>query len=224
MVFSDSKSGLQTLQQQHPSDNINLLRDIREVASRMTTPPLLAWIPSHIGIEGNETADRAARQALLKPVIDTDLTMSKAKTRRTIKQTARDIYATLEHLNHKGSVSLHQQVTLSTSDSMTIITLNNRSDQRVIFRLRLFVRPYIQIRHQDRAVCPQCDELFDIYTVHYIAICPASHVSRSILMVDVPIHMYNIDSTPLTLKILRRQEARRHKELIQLIHKFPPAS
>ena len=63
VVLSDSKSGLQALQQQHPSDNINLLGDIREVASRMATPPLLAWIPSHIGIEGNETADRAARQA-----------------------------------------------------------------------------------------------------------------------------------------------------------------
>ena len=35
VVFSDSKSGLQALQQQHPSDNINLLRDIREIASRM---------------------------------------------------------------------------------------------------------------------------------------------------------------------------------------------
>ena len=102
--------------------------------------------------------------------------------------------------------------------------MTSRSDQKAIFRLQLFVRPYIQIRHQDRAVCPHCDEHFDIYTVHYIAACPASHVSRSKLMVDVPIHMYNIDTTTLTLEILRRQGARRHKELIQLIHKFPPAS
>ena len=112
VVFTDSKSGLQALQQHHPSDNINLLRDIREVASRMSTPPPLAWIPSHIGIEGNESADRVARHALLKPVIDTYLPMSKAKTKWAIKQTARDIYETLEHLNPTRSVSLHQQVTL----------------------------------------------------------------------------------------------------------------
>ena len=91
VVFSDSKSGLQALLQHQPSDNINILRDIRDVASRMSTPPILAWIPSHIGIEGNETADRAARQALMKPNIDTHLPMNKARTRRNIKQTARDI-------------------------------------------------------------------------------------------------------------------------------------
>ena len=224
VIFSDSRSGLEALLEHQPKDNIKLLRDIWDIAASMTTPPLIAWIPSHIGIAGNETADRAASSALMKPNIDTYLPMSKSRTRQTIKQTARDIYETLEHLNPTRSVSLHQQVTLSTSDSMALINLNNRTDQRAIYRLRLFVRPYIQIRHQDRAVCPHCDEHFDIYTVHYIAICPASHVSRSKLMIDVPIHMYNIDSTPLTLEILRRQGARRHKELIQLIHKFPPAS
>ena len=223
VVFSDSKSALQAITQHSPGDNIQLLRDIRDAASRMTVPPLLAWIPSHIGIEGNETADQAARQALMKPVIDIYYPLSKARTRRTIKQTARDINETIEQHNPTRSVSLHQQVTLSTSDSSALLNMTNRSDQRVIFRLRLFVRPFIQIRHQDRAVCPHCSEQFDIYTVHYIAVCPASHASRAKLMVDVPIHMYYIASKQLTLEILRRQGARRHKELIQLIHKFPPA-
>ena len=224
VVFSDSKSALQALLQHEPSDNINILRGIQDVASRLASTPLIVWIPSHIGIEGNEAADRAARRALLKPNIDNHLPMSKSKTKRNIEQTARDIYETIELLNPKRSVALHQQVCLSTKDNKALLNMTKRSDQKAIFRLRLFVRPYIQIRHQDRAVCPHCDEHFDIYTVHYIATCPASHVSRSKLMVDVPIHMYNIDTTTLTLEILRRQGARRHKELIQLIHKFPPAS
>ena len=224
VVFSDAKSALQALLQHHPSDNIHLLQGIRDVASRLAIPPLIAWIPSHIGIEGNEAADRAARQALMKPDIDNYLLMSKARTRRTIKQTARDIYETIEQINPTRSVSLHQQVVLPIRDSTTLLNMSNRSDQRVIYRLRLFVRPYIQIRHQANAVCPYCDEPFDIYTVHYIAECPASRVFRAKLLADVPINMYNIDSTPLTTEILRRQGARRHRELIQLIHKFPPAS
>ena len=103
----------------------------------------------------------------------------------------------------------------------------SRSYQRAIYRLILFVRPYNQIIHTDQTVCPYCDEHYDIYTVYYICVCPASQVHRSKLLVDVPSHMYNIDYTPLTLeslKIIRRQGARRHKELIQLINRFPPAS
>ena len=216
VVFSDAKSALQALLQHHPSDNIHLLQGIRDVASRLAIPPLIAWIPSHIGIEGNEAADRAARQALMKPDIDNYLLMSKARTRRTIKQTARDIYETIEQINPTRSVSLHQQVVLSIKDSSALLNMFNRSDQRVIYKLRLFVRPYIQIRHQANAVCPYCDEPFDIYTVHYITECPASRVCRAKLMADVPVNLYNIDTTPLTLEILRRQGARRHKELIQL--------
>ena len=130
----------------------------------------------------------------------------------------------IEQINPTRSVSLHQQVVLSNRDITSLLNMSNRSDQRRIYRLRLFVRPYIQIRHQANAVCPYCDEPFDIYTVHYIAECPASRGFRAKLLADVPVNMYNIDSTPLTTEILRRQGARRHRELIQLIHKFPPAS
>ena len=117
VVFSDSKSALQALLQHQPSDNINILRGIRDVASRLASTPLIVWIPSHIGIEGNEAADRAARRALFKPEIDNHLPMSKSKTKRNIKHTARDIYETIELLNPKRSVALHQQVCLSTNDN-----------------------------------------------------------------------------------------------------------
>ena len=59
VIFSDSRSGLEALLQHQPKYNIKLLRDIWDIAASMTTPPLIAWIPSHIGIAGNETADRA---------------------------------------------------------------------------------------------------------------------------------------------------------------------
>ena len=150
--------------------------------------------------------------------------MSKARTRRTIKQTARDIYETIEQLNPTRSVSLHQQVMLSICDNAALLNMSNRTDQIRIYRLRLFVRPYIKIRHKQNAVCSYCDEHFYIYTVHYIAKCPATRVFRDKLLADVPVNMFNIDSTPLTQEILRRQGTRRHKELIQLIRKYPPAS
>ena len=78
-IFSDSRSGLEALIQHQPTDNIKLLRDIWDLAARMTTPPLIARIPSHIGIAGNEATDRAASRALMKPNIDTSPTYPLAK-------------------------------------------------------------------------------------------------------------------------------------------------
>ena len=48
VVFTDSKSALQSLLQHHPNDNVSLLMGIQDVASRMPTPPILTWIASHI--------------------------------------------------------------------------------------------------------------------------------------------------------------------------------
>ena len=113
VVFSDFKSGLQALLQHQHSDNINILRDIRDIAAKISTPLILAYNPSHNGIEGNETANRAARRALMKPNIDIHLSMSKARARWNIKQTANDIHETLEQLKPTRSVSLHQYTDLS---------------------------------------------------------------------------------------------------------------
>ena len=41
VVFTDSKSALQSLLQHQPNDNVSLLMGIRDVASRMPTPPIL---------------------------------------------------------------------------------------------------------------------------------------------------------------------------------------
>ena len=223
VVFTDSKSALLSLSQHIPSDNVALIQSINNIADTMNTRPVLFWIPSHIGIQGNEAADLAAKQALFKLTIDVQVPTSKAKSKAVIKQTAIDIHETLTYADPSPSVKLHQQIKLSKADMKSLMNLPNRFVQRRLFHLRLFVQPYTQIVDGPLAVCPYCDDHFNVYTVHYIASCPATRTLRTQLMADVPTNMYNADDTSLTLEILRRQGARDHKELTKLIKQYPPA-
>ena len=66
-VFSDSKSCLQAILHHMPVNP--LIRDIQKKTFDLkgkNKDVLFCWLPSHIGIEGNEEADEAAKRALTK--------------------------------------------------------------------------------------------------------------------------------------------------------------
>jgi ribonuclease HI len=65
IIFTDSMSAMQALE--NISDNVNpLLNNILNKISRICegTTLIFCWLPSHVGIAGNEKADRAAKAAL----------------------------------------------------------------------------------------------------------------------------------------------------------------
>ena len=117
------------------------------------------------------------RDGLHKSHIDTYFLLSKARTRRNIKQIARDIYERIEQLNYTRCVSLHQQVTLFPSDNKALPNMTIRSDQRTICIFKLFFHPYIQIRYTGQAVCPLCGEHFDIHSVLHLRVYSITSVS-----------------------------------------------
>ena len=65
MIFSDSLSAVQALgklKTDHP-----LLIQIQELLHKINTDEkkiVFMWVPGHVGIRGNEAADRAAKKAL----------------------------------------------------------------------------------------------------------------------------------------------------------------
>ena len=77
MIFSDSLSALQALGKL--KTDYSLLIQIQELLHKINTDQkeiVFIWVPGHVGIQGNEAADGAAKETLDKK--------QKSKTRRPI--------------------------------------------------------------------------------------------------------------------------------------------
>ena len=65
-------SALQSLERGESKSRLNLLREIIELNHSINaagTTTRFHWIPSHVGLNGNERADRLAKEALDQPVV-----------------------------------------------------------------------------------------------------------------------------------------------------------
>ena len=83
IIFSDSLSSLQALQG-NDSENIfamQIIEGYKILSEEYDKTVMFCWIPSHIGIPGNETADRAAKTALDLPITEMPIHYADFKTR-----------------------------------------------------------------------------------------------------------------------------------------------
>ena len=63
--FSDSLSALQAIKRNSQSSREDVVKEIVVVCHQLITRGtdiVLQWVPSHVGVPGNESADRAAKQ------------------------------------------------------------------------------------------------------------------------------------------------------------------
>jgi len=66
VVFSDSMSALQCISNDHHNAREDVVREIQAVTHQLIiqgTDVTFHWVPAHIGVTGNELADRAAKEA-----------------------------------------------------------------------------------------------------------------------------------------------------------------
>ena len=73
--FSDSLSALQALLNPDSSDLIQEIMYLKHQLSNMGIHVSLVWIPSHVGIIGNEIVDKLAKESLDSVHIDIPITV-----------------------------------------------------------------------------------------------------------------------------------------------------
>ncbi|KAL4135330.1 hypothetical protein QTP88_006945 [Uroleucon formosanum] len=66
IIISDSLSALTAIS--NPCPKNELIQHIQKLISEINNPICLMWVPSHIGIPGNEKADMSAYEATLSPL------------------------------------------------------------------------------------------------------------------------------------------------------------
>ncbi|KAK4311497.1 hypothetical protein Pmani_017046 [Petrolisthes manimaculis] len=93
----------QALQQPHPKDNVGLINTILGILQSIAAQGRqvkLNWIPSHVGVRGNETADAAAKRAAGGPQVTRHVSPSlrqiKAHAKRAAAQHAHHTHRQLE--------------------------------------------------------------------------------------------------------------------------------
>ena len=165
IIFSDSLSVLLSLHNMK-LDNpliLKLLEKLHHLSCAQKTI-YLCWIPSHIGIRGNEAADLAAKESL-----NLDITASQVP------------YTDLKcHINHFISNKWQERWSSCANNKLLKIksTLgvwppgfrNSRKEEVVLSRLRIghayFSHSYI-LRQEDPPECTACQE---IYSVRHVLI------------------------------------------------------
>ena len=187
-ILLDSKAAIQAIDSIHPHDNKQLIKNIHEAAHQLHTPPVIAWIPSHIWIPGNESADLAAKDALNRAHPDVYIATSKRQTNAKLTANAAAIYK--RHAETQPSASCTRNILLFiTHEQHKALWKVPRHIQKDIHKLRTFQRTRGQIIDHDNQYY-YCEKDFAHYTDYYILHCPATKRYRERLYTDMHHHQH----------------------------------
>ena len=170
IIFSDSMSCLQAIL--YLNFHNPVIVEILERCHHLSVSNKeisFCWIPSHIGIPGNERADSVARAALKIP-ISTDIKISHADLKQSVNAYFQSVWQTkwsLANLNKLQSVKPRLGPTKFRG-------VTSRRDEVIMHRLRIghtHLTHCCLLKQENRPMCNTCQSLLSIQ--HILVTCPA---------------------------------------------------
>jgi len=205
VIFSDSLSVIQSLDSAKPHNRPDIFKEISDLNKLMTNTVSIAWIPSHVGIEGNELADRLAKEALKHPTINTVLPTDKI-----------EIYDNIdEYITHKWQekwVSSRQgklnKIIQPIVNNKVKISDTNRKKEVCWTRLRLGVcrlNHYLKIQNNhETGLCTACGVSQTIK--HCLMSCKGSKIPTEVRntcnKINLPFQLQSILNNRTTLQTI----------------------
>jgi len=178
-IFTDSLSTINSIELAataiHTSIHTEIINQIQDLQLSNNISTTIIWIPSHVGIRGNENADRLAKMAATQQTPPTDRTSNKTDRKQQIidyiNSQWQDIYNTKITGKHYKSI-------VSTVSRQIKYSDNNRHKETIITRLRLgkcFLNAYLhEIKRHPTGLCDKCHVPETIQ--HFLIDCTTSPI------------------------------------------------
>lgn len=168
IIHTDSLSSLEALQL--PQSNNEVIKNCHKIAKELALDGhsiTLSYVPSHIGIIGNEEADQAAKEAALKAKIDIITQDTKQCIKNRITNITK-INSLPKEPEINKSVSLTWWYTINNKEK--IIDMKNRKVQTQFYKLKLGYKTYKQLK-EINSLCKHCRDYTREPLIHYITEC-----------------------------------------------------
>ncbi|GBO01122.1 hypothetical protein AVEN_31197-1 [Araneus ventricosus] len=169
-LFTDSMSSLKALQKFAPKNNL-----VDDINSLLDGTISLHWVKAHIGVAGNEVADKAAKAASDRPSVDIHLGIPESSLKTSIRHLLlREWQDRWKDDNAKGRFTFNIFPEVKTNRC-----IDNRQLSQVVTNHGLC--PYYLKKFNLRECNCRCGEDVDDDILHYIFRCPLLDSQRSLI-------------------------------------------
>lgn len=186
VIFTDSLSALQAIDNNPAEEReiITIASQINNMTAKYGIRIIIQWIPSHIGLAGNEQADRLAKKGA--HLIQPERQVPYQTAKNIIKQAFREEWMNEWARGNTGRTVYSHMSTTKPKDNLKLL---NRNDQTTIFRLRTQHVPLNQylnrINPEHLPLCPLCDH-YQESVEHFLLLCPNLKDLRKQLLPPIP--------------------------------------
>ncbi|XP_050706570.1 uncharacterized protein LOC126991941 [Eriocheir sinensis] len=177
VLHTDSRGALQALQG-HPKDNVGLITAILGILQSLAAQGRrvrLHWIPSHVGVRGNDAADEAAKRAAKGPTVTKPVRPSLQQAKTQAKHAA--VHHAHQQLRELEGTKKQAAWYAAATDytQLDAAYQQRRADDALLQRLKLGYCTREELYDGfDGRICEHCEERARRPLVHYLLSCPAT--------------------------------------------------
>ena len=220
IIHTDSKSAMQALQHSQPRDNVHIITSIlaqlQEFQSQ-NRPVVLHWIPSHVGIGGNDVADEAAKAATRSSSVHIQVPASVQQIKNHLRKTTKlHIKKSFLHALNAGSQSAKWYLAATKGEPPFADKKTPRQTQVSLHRLRLGYKCSWQMIGNDVMECTYCQEPAANPLEHYLLDCEVTQSLRNRTQISQETH-----TTPAAT-LTRKAHTDHIHHLLRVITRYPP--